>query len=140
LEKQEKKHFDVWLERVYSLCPKEELSFFEHNIEVWRQLWRVCEISDMIVIVVDARHPVLNFPPTLYEYIVLKLKKKMCLALTKSDIVGETVVAAWTEYIKGKFPEVSIVNCSVYDLDFLRRGDEKRPKRYKNSFGVDNLI
>lgn len=140
MEQQEIGYFNAWLQRIYSLCPKEELSFFEHNLEVWRQLWRVCEISDVIVIVVDTRHPVLNFPPTLYEYVVVQLKKKMCLALTKSDIVGETVVTAWTEYIKEKFPQVSVVNCSVYDLESFNKADGKRPKRYKNSYGVDNLI
>lgn len=34
------------------------LSYFELNLETWRQLWRVVEISDIILIIADARYPV----------------------------------------------------------------------------------
>jgi ribosome biogenesis GTPase A len=36
------------------------LTPFERNIEVWRQLWRVLERSQLVVQIVDARNP-LNF-------------------------------------------------------------------------------
>jgi large subunit GTPase 1 len=32
---------------------------FEKNIEVWRQLWRVLERSDLVCQIVDARNPLL---------------------------------------------------------------------------------
>lgn len=32
---------------------------FERNLEVWRQLWRVIERSDLVVQIVDARNPLL---------------------------------------------------------------------------------
>ena len=32
---------------------------FEKNLEVWRQLWRVIEKSDLIVQIVDCRNPLL---------------------------------------------------------------------------------
>lgn len=35
-----------------------ELSYFELNLETWRQLWRVLEISDIVLIIVDIRYPV----------------------------------------------------------------------------------
>lgn len=34
------------------------LSYFELNLETWRQLWRVLEISDIILVIVDIRYPV----------------------------------------------------------------------------------
>lgn len=34
------------------------LSYCELNLETWRQLWRVLEISDIILVIVDARYPV----------------------------------------------------------------------------------
>lgn len=34
------------------------LSYFELNLETWRQLWRVLEISDIVLIIVDIRYPV----------------------------------------------------------------------------------
>lgn len=35
-----------------------ELSYFEMNLETWRQLWRVLEISDVLLLIVDVRTPV----------------------------------------------------------------------------------
>lgn len=35
-----------------------QLSYFELNLETWRQLWRVLEISDILLVIVDARYPV----------------------------------------------------------------------------------
>lgn len=32
---------------------------YEKNLEVWRQLWRVLERSDMAIQIVDARNPLL---------------------------------------------------------------------------------
>lgn len=34
------------------------MSYFELNLETWRQLWRVLEISDIVLIIVDIRYPV----------------------------------------------------------------------------------
>lgn len=34
------------------------LSFCELNLETWRQLWRVLELSDIVLVIVDARFPV----------------------------------------------------------------------------------
>lgn len=46
------------------------LTPFERNIEVWRQLWRVLERSQLIVQIVDARNP-LNFRcPDLESYVM----------------------------------------------------------------------
>lgn len=35
-----------------------DLSFFELNLETWRQLWRVLEMSDIILFIVDIRFAV----------------------------------------------------------------------------------
>ena len=32
-----------------------KLSFFELNLETWRQLWRVIEMSDILLVIVDIR-------------------------------------------------------------------------------------
>ena len=37
------------------------LTPFEKNLEVWRQLWRVVERSDLIVQIVDSRNPLLFY-------------------------------------------------------------------------------
>ena len=43
------------------------LSCFELNLETWRQLWRVIELSDIILIIIDARFPTFLYPPYLYK-------------------------------------------------------------------------
>lgn len=48
------------------------LTPFERNLEVWRQLWRTCERSDLVVQIVDARNP-LSFRSEDLEKYVLEL-------------------------------------------------------------------
>ncbi len=134
LEENERLYFKNWLKNIYQRSDLNELSYFEHNIEVWRQLWRVCEISDIILIVVDARHPVLHFPPSLYHHVVHILGKQMVLALTKTDLVGNIVVHAWKNYIVSKFPGLTTVDVSIFDeSDSLKR-------RYTSPYGIGRLL
>lgn len=44
------------------------LSYCELNLETWRQLWRVLELSDIVLIIVDIRFPVLIQLLTLHFY------------------------------------------------------------------------
>ena len=44
----EAKHFQQWLDKIHAEFGVDSLSPFEHNLEVWRQLWRVIERSDVI--------------------------------------------------------------------------------------------
>jgi large subunit GTPase 1 len=45
------------------------LTPYEKNLEVWRQLWRVVERSDVVLQIVDARNPLLFYCPSLDEYV-----------------------------------------------------------------------
>lgn len=45
--------------------------------------WRVLEISDIIMIIVDIRHPVIHFPPSLYHYVVNEMKRKLVVVFNK---------------------------------------------------------
>lgn len=36
----------------------QQLSYVELNLETWRQLWRVLEMSDIILLIADIRCPV----------------------------------------------------------------------------------
>jgi large subunit GTPase 1 len=38
---------------------------FEKNVEIWRQLWRVIEKSDLLLQIVDARNPYFFYCPDL---------------------------------------------------------------------------
>lgn len=64
------------------------LTPYERNLEVWRQMWRVIERSDMIVQIVDARNPLL-FRSTDVEVYVKEVdyRKKNLLLINKADML-----------------------------------------------------
>ncbi|KAK0208758.1 P-loop containing nucleoside triphosphate hydrolase protein [Desarmillaria ectypa] len=86
-------------------------TYFERNIEVWRQLWRVTEISDIIFVLLDSRCPLLHYPPSLSDYLS---NIKHILVLTKVDITGPERVQAWTRYLRDHHPGVPIVEVEAY--------------------------
>ncbi|KAK0198849.1 P-loop containing nucleoside triphosphate hydrolase protein [Armillaria mellea] len=86
-------------------------TYFERNIEVWRQLWRVTEISDIILVLLDSRCPLLHYPPSLSDYLTTI---KHVLVLTKVDITGPERVLAWTRYLRHHYPGVPIVEVETY--------------------------
>jgi len=47
------------MESTLDIDQQQRATPFEKNLEVWRQLWRVLERSDMLVQIVDARNPML---------------------------------------------------------------------------------
>lgn len=109
VEAQERAYFDHWLESIYARYGADRLNHFEHNCEVWRQLWRVCERSDVLLVVVDSRQPLLNFPPSLYHYITVTLRKPMVLVLNKIDLLPAAVVEQWVQFFHKRFPKLFIV-------------------------------
>ena len=112
LEANEQKYFRQYLDAI--VATNERLSYFELNLETWRQLWRVLEMSDIVLLIADIRHPVFHFPPSLYNYVVKEMKKDMILVLNKVDLVDSALVLAWTHYLKKQFPELNIVPFASY--------------------------
>lgn len=49
------------------------------------------------------------FPPSLYHYVTEIVKKDMILILNKIDLVPASVVTAWKNYFKEKYPELHIL-------------------------------
>lgn len=46
-----------------------EMTPFEKNIEVWRQLWRVVERANVLILIVDARNPLAFISRDLFQYV-----------------------------------------------------------------------
>lgn len=90
------------------------LSYFELNLETWRQLWRVLEMSDILLIIVDIRYCVLMFPPYLYRYVTEELGKEMILVLNKVDLASPALVVAWKEYFHNHYPKLHILMFTSY--------------------------
>ena len=47
-----------YLENLLEKRNYKDMSYMELNLETWRQLWRVLEMSDIVVLITDVRHPV----------------------------------------------------------------------------------
>uniref|UniRef100_A0A8D0FWD8 Guanine nucleotide-binding protein-like 1 n=1 Tax=Strix occidentalis caurina TaxID=311401 RepID=A0A8D0FWD8_STROC len=77
--------------------------------QTWRQLWRVLEMSDIILIITDARHPALNVPPALATHVTRELGKGLILILNKVDLTSPSVATAWSHLLRRRFPTARVV-------------------------------
>lgn len=94
LDAQERAAFLHWRRDLAKLEEEERLLLtpFEKNLEVWRQLWRVVERSDVVVQVVDARDPLRYRCEDLERYAMeLHETKTSILLLNKSDLLPRDV-------------------------------------------------
>jgi len=72
---------------------------FEKNIEVWRQLWRVVERSDVLVQIVDARNPLLFRCNDLEAYVRdVNPLKSVLLLVNKADFLTPRQRLAWARH------------------------------------------
>jgi len=120
LEQQEKKYFDSYLQEVLGQERGNELSYLELNLQTWRQLWRVTEISDVLAIVADIRYPVLHIPPSLVRHVTQELRKPLIIILNKVDFVPVPLAVAWKRYLCEKFPGIHVVFFTSFPRDVYR--------------------
>ncbi|XP_043533808.1 guanine nucleotide-binding protein-like 1 [Chiloscyllium plagiosum] len=111
---QEEKAFREYLDKIYRTFDPMKLSYFEHNLETWRQLWRVLEMSDIVLLITDVRHPVIHFSPALYDYVTQEMKRNIILVLNKIDLAPPSLVAAWKHYFQQKFPQLHVLCFTSY--------------------------
>lgn len=74
---------------------------FERNLEVWRQLWRVIERSDLVVQIVDARNPLLFRSEDLERYVKhVDPRKENLLLVNKADMLTLEQRQTWADYFE----------------------------------------
>jgi large subunit GTPase 1 len=74
---------------------------FERNLEVWRQLWRVIERSDLVVQIVDARNPLLFRSEDLERYVKkVDARKENLLLVNKADMLTLEQRKAWADHFQ----------------------------------------
>ncbi|VVB04088.1 unnamed protein product [Arabis nemorensis] len=101
LDANEKQAFLTWRRKLARLEENENLVLtpFEKNLDIWRQLWRVLERSDLIVMVVDARDPLFYRCPDLEAYVrEIDEHRKTMLLVNKADLLPSYVREKWAEY------------------------------------------
>ena len=98
------------------------LTPFERNLEVWRQLWRVIERSDLIVQIVDARNPLMFRSEDLEDYVKeVDPKKNNLLLVNKADMMTLEQRKAWADY----FTEAGI-NYKFFSAELAKEINEAR--------------
>ncbi|ODV63227.1 ribosome biogenesis GTPase LSG1 [Ascoidea rubescens DSM 1968] len=110
------------------------LTPFEKNIEVWRQLWRVMERSDLIVQIVDARNPLFFRSVDLEKYTKeLDPRKKNLLLVNKADLLTQNQRIEWARYFTENnihFTFFSALNANQLlekQQDLLNSNDQSPP-------------
>lgn len=117
LERKEKDAFLDWRRGLAELQDGIGLVLtpFERNVEVWRQLWRVVERSQLLVQIVDARNPLLFRCEDLENYVTsipantaemaavadqpgYRGPRKTLLLINKADLLEEEQRRAWAQY------------------------------------------
>uniref|UniRef100_A0A3Q3M0U3 Guanine nucleotide-binding protein-like 1 n=1 Tax=Labrus bergylta TaxID=56723 RepID=A0A3Q3M0U3_9LABR len=124
LMRKEEKSYREYLDDLHSRNPPGSLSHFEHNLETWRQLWRVLEMSDVILLIVDIRHPVVpSCPVPLYHR---RAPEAGVLVLNKADLCPPPLVMAWKHYMTSQFPNLHIVCFTSHPGQPYSTGEEWR--------------
>ncbi|KAL8710980.1 MAG: hypothetical protein Q9220_004579 [cf. Caloplaca sp. 1 TL-2023] len=103
LDKRERASLLEWRRGLAELQENEDLLMtpFERNLEVWRQLWRVIERSDLVVQIVDARNPLLFRSDDLENYVKeVDPNKNNLLLVNKADMMTARQREAWAEYFE----------------------------------------
>ncbi|XP_042511643.1 GTPase LSG1-2-like [Macadamia integrifolia] len=101
LDDNERQAFLTWRRCLARLEENEKLVLtpFEKNLDIWRQLWRVLERSDLLVMVVDARDPLFYRCPDLEAYArEIDEHKRTLLLVNKADLLPYAVRKKWAEY------------------------------------------
>ena len=95
---------------------------FERNLEVWRQLWRVIERSDLVVQIVDARNPLMFRSEDLEDYVKeVDPKKNNLLLVNKADMMTLEQRKIWADY----FTEAGI-NFKFFSAELAKEMNEAR--------------
>jgi large subunit GTPase 1 len=95
---------------------------FERNLEVWRQLWRVIERSDLVVQIVDARNPLLFRSEDLEVYVKeVDSKKNNLLLVNKADMMTLGQRTAWADYF-----EENNINYKFFSAELAKEMNELR--------------
>ena len=122
LEIREKEAFLQWRRGLAELQENNDLLLtpFERNLEVWRQLWRVIERSDLVVQIVDARNPLLFRSEDLEDYVKeVDPKKNNLLLVNKADMMTTEQRKAWADY----FEEAGI-NYKFFSAELAKERNE----------------
>ncbi|GME53416.1 GTP-binding domain HSR1-related protein [Neofusicoccum parvum] len=124
LDERERESLLQWRRGLAELQESNDLLLtpFERNIEVWRQLWRVIERSDLVVQIVDARNPLLFRCEDLDNYVKeVDPKKNNLLLVNKADMMTFEQRQMWADYFTN-----AKINYRFFSAELAREMNEAR--------------
>ncbi|KAH8161128.1 hypothetical protein CIB48_g7133 [Xylaria polymorpha] len=137
LDQRERESFLLWRRGLAELQEYNDLLMtpFERNLEVWRQLWRVIERSDLVVQIVDARNPLMFRSEDLENYVKdVDPSKKNLLLVNKADMMTTTQRKAWSKYFKEKRINYRFFSASLAkELNEARELEPEEPLQGESS-------
>ncbi|KAI3378975.1 hypothetical protein SNEBB_006981 [Seison nebaliae] len=113
-----------------------QMTPYEKNLNVWRQLWRTLELSDILIQLVDARNPLLFRNADLEDYFdsisrSLNITKVNILVFNKSDFFSPQQIDEWKFYCESQL-KINVIfwsakveeNTTTTHQSFLTDSDE----------------
>lgn len=128
LDRNEREAFLEWRRHLAQLQEDHDLLLtpFERNLEVWRQLWRVIERSDLIVQIVDARDPLLYRSTDLESYVKeIDERKRNLLLVNKADLMTLEQRRAWAAYFTQHDIRFSFFSAALAKAENERNGNDE---------------
>lgn len=130
LAEMEKLTFLRWRKKLAKLQENDNVTLtpFEKNIEVWRQLWRVLERSDIIVQILDSRNPLLYLCDDLIKYVDEEFdnKKMNLILLNKADYLTTEQRRMWAKYFKGRGIKIIFFSALIENENLKQSNRERR--------------
>jgi len=124
LDRRERESLLEWRRGLAELQESNDLLMtpFERNLEVWRQLWRVIERSDLVVQIVDARNPLLFRSEDLEKYVKeVDSRKNNLLLVNKADMMTPEQRETWADYF-----ERTGINYTFFSASLAKERNEAR--------------
>lgn len=139
LDEMERHTFLKWRRRLARVQESDGVYMtpFEKNIEVWRQLWRVIERSDIIVQILDCRNPLLFLCEDLIKYVEVDSHKMNLVLLNKADFLTSEQRRFWLQYFKSKHIKTIFFSALIENLN-AKAGDQDKDGSLQNSSSTYN--
>eukprot|EP01038_Epipyxis_sp_PR26KG_P004764 gene4764-6682_t len=138
VDHKEKESFLLWRRNIAALESNDfslKVTPFEKNIDVWRQLWRVIERSDIVVQIVDARNPLLYYTEDLMKYAKEQNPPRyMMLIINKADFLTDFQRLAWVKYLESRDIKFAFYSAKI-EQDKI---DNKAQQLKQNGCCVEN--
>ncbi|KAL5121637.1 hypothetical protein ACEQ8H_000323 [Pleosporales sp. CAS-2024a] len=138
LDQAEREALLLWRRGLAELQENNDLLMtpFERNLEVWRQLWRVIERSDLVVQIVDARQPLLFRCEDLEDYVKeVDPKKNNLLLINKADMMTLAQRKAWADYFSN-----AGIHYKFFSAELAKEMNEARALEYASEDESDDYV